>query len=155
MFKPTPSLCSKASRLPLTSKKGNRDFFKGTRTGNIMKRKRIATSDPRGNQIYDEYGRPKSWTIKMHRIDESRVPSYVVPPGLAETNLRPYVFVGAESDGGVTRKGKWGLPGYPKMDNKGFDGTYYRSIINEVLAKRRFREQQGEDKRIAESVRDK
>ncbi|EPQ28379.1 uncharacterized protein PFL1_04206 [Pseudozyma flocculosa PF-1] len=155
MFKPTPSLCSKASRLPLTSKKGNRDFFKGTRTGNIMRRKRIATSDPAGRQLYDKNGRELSWTIKTHRIDEARVPSYIVPPGLAETKLRPYVFIGDASDGGVSSKDKIGMPNYPKMDQHGFDGTYYRSIINEMLQKRRIRERQDEDKRIAEAVRQK
>lgn len=87
MFKPTQVACSKASRLPLTSKKANRDFYKGTRTGNIMRRKRIATADPRGRQLLDEDGNERYWHLKTNRIDEARVPSFVVPPGLAETKV--------------------------------------------------------------------
>ncbi|SYW79382.1 uncharacterized protein UBRO2_03066 [Ustilago bromivora] len=89
MFKPTQVTCSKASRLPLTSKKANRDFYKGTRTGNIMRRKRIATADSRGTQLYDKGGRERYWHLKTARIDEARIPNYVVPPGLAETKLSP------------------------------------------------------------------
>ncbi|CDR88055.1 uncharacterized protein SPSC_03641 [Sporisorium scitamineum] len=151
MFKPTQVACSKASRLPLNSKKANRDFYKGTRTGNIMRRKRIATADPRGNQLYDTNGRERYWHLKTKRIDEARVPNYVVPPGLAETKLRPYVFAGASVDGGVSRKGKFGLPEYPRMDANGFDGTYYRSVIGDMLQKRRIKEQQDEDRRIAQA----
>lgn len=87
MFKPTQVACSKASRLPLNSKKANKDFYKGTRTGNIMRRKRIATADPRGKQLYDKNGRERYWHLKTDRIDEARVPNYVVPPGLAETQV--------------------------------------------------------------------
>ena len=87
MFKPTQVACSKASRLPLNSKKANRDFYKGTRTGNIMRRKRIATADPRGNQLYDKDGNQRYWHLKTKQIDEARVPAYVVPPGLAQTKV--------------------------------------------------------------------
>ncbi|SNX82726.1 uncharacterized protein MEPE_01432 [Melanopsichium pennsylvanicum] len=149
MFKPTQVACSKASRLPLNSKKANRDFYKGTRTGNIMRRKRIATADPRGNQLYDKNGNQRYWHLKTNQIDESRVPNFVVPPGLAETKLRPYVFTGANSEGGVTRKGKFGLPNYPRMDANGFDGTYYRSVIGDMLQKRRIKDQQDQDRRLA------
>lgn len=87
MFKPTQVACSKASRLPLTSKKANRDFYKGTRTGNIMRRKRIATADPRGNQLYDKNANQRYWHLKTKQIDEARIPAYVVPPGLAQTKV--------------------------------------------------------------------
>lgn len=87
MFKPTQVACSKASRLPLNSKKANRDFYKGTRTGNIMRRKRIATADPQGNQLYDKNGDERYWHLKTKRIDEARLPNYVVPPGLAQTKV--------------------------------------------------------------------
>lgn len=118
-----------------------------------MRRKRIATSDPRGNQLYDKNGNERYWHLKTKQIDEARVPNYVVPPGLAETKLRPYVFAGANSEGGVSRKGKFGLPEYPRMDQNGFDGTYYRSVIGDMLQKRRIREQQDEDRRVAASSR--
>lgn len=68
--------------------------------------------------------------------------------------MRPYVFAGASSDGGVSRKGKFGMPAYPRMDENGFDGTYYRSVIGDMLQKRRIKEQQDEDRRIAASSRD-
>lgn len=87
-MRPTLSLFSKASRLPLTSKRGNKDFYKGTRTGNIMRRQRIAQADRfTGRQFYDEFGRPNTWTMMTREIDESKVTSYIVPPGLAETKV--------------------------------------------------------------------
>ena len=87
-MRPTLALFSKASRLPLTSKRGNKDFYKGTRTGNIMRRKRIAQADRfTGRQMYDDLGRPSTWTMKTNLIDESRVTSYIVPPGLAESKV--------------------------------------------------------------------
>ncbi|SAM78355.1 uncharacterized protein UBRO_02012 [Ustilago bromivora] len=153
MFKPTQVTCSKASRLPLTSKKANRDFYKGTRTGNIMRRKRIATADSRGTQLYDKGGRERYWHLKTARIDEARIPNYVVPPGLAETKLRPYVFIGASNEGGVSRKRTFGLPEYPRMDANGFDGTYYRSVIGDMLQKRKMKEQQDEDRSLAAAPR--
>lgn len=67
--------------------------------------------------------------------------------------LRPYVFAGPGSEGGVSRKGKFGLPEYPRMDANGFDGTYYRSVIGDMLQKRRIKEQQDEDRRTASSSR--
>ncbi len=121
MFKPTQVTFSKASRLPLNSKKANRDFFKGTRTGNIMRRKLslplilVATN----------------YTIRMEtndtgisRQNKSTKRGYPTTSTsrLAETKLRPYVFAGANSEGGVSRKGKFGLPEYPRMDQNGFDG---------------------------------
>lgn len=87
-MRPSLSLFSKASRLPLTSKRGNKDFYKGTRTGNILRRKRIATFErSTGKQIYGDDGMPKSWTLMGRNIDESRVTSYIVPPGLAESEV--------------------------------------------------------------------
>lgn len=90
MFKSTQITLSKASRLPLNSKKANRDFFKGTRTGNIMRRKRIATADPKGTPLFDKNGNQRYWHLKTGQIDEARVPNYVVPPGLAETKVSIY-----------------------------------------------------------------
>ncbi|PWN49073.1 hypothetical protein IE53DRAFT_388726 [Violaceomyces palustris] len=145
MFKPTQALFSKASRLPLNSKKGNKDFYKGTRTGNIMMRKRIATSDRTGKQLYDKNGREMSWTKMTNRIDESRVPSYIVPPGLAETPLRPYVFMGEALEGGVPKRPDPGMPSYPRMGKEGFNGVYYRTIVEEMLAKRAVKDEQIKD----------
>lgn len=68
--------------------------------------------------------------------------------------LRPYVYTGPDNEGGVSSKGKFGLPEYPRMDANGFDGTYYRSVIGEMLQKRKIKEQQDEDRRLATASRD-
>ena len=52
-----------------------------------MRRKRIATANSRGTQLYDKDGRERYWHLKTARIDEARIPNYVVPPGLAETKV--------------------------------------------------------------------
>lgn len=78
---------AKALRLPLNSKKANKDFYKGTGTGNILRRKRIASIDKFGNRLKDEHGRPREWTLMQKHMDERRLPSYVVPPGLADTTV--------------------------------------------------------------------
>ena len=97
MLRPSAPLLSKASRMPLNSKKANKDFYKGTRTGNILRRKRIALADSRGNQHYDDFGRPLSWNLRTHRIDEARMPSFVVPPGLEDTKVRLHVLLTASA----------------------------------------------------------
>lgn len=61
-----------------------------------MMRKRIALADRNGNQIVDAQGRPKTWNLKTHRLDESRITSFVVPPGLADTQVSMQV-AGQES----------------------------------------------------------
>ena len=53
-----------------------------------MRRKRIALADRQGNQLFDKLGRERTWNLKTHLIDEARMPSYVVPPGLANTEVR-------------------------------------------------------------------
>lgn len=73
---------------------------------------------------------------------------------LASVQLRPYVFAGPASEGGVSRKGKFGLPEYQRMGAEGFDGTYYRSVIGDMLTKRRIKEQQEEDRRLVQNNRD-
>ncbi|KAK0549117.1 hypothetical protein OC846_001003 [Tilletia horrida] len=132
----TLELFSKALRLPLTSKRGNKDFYKGTRTGNIMKRKRIALTDRNGKAILDAEGRQKTWNLKTAELDESRIPCFVVPPGLAETQLKPYVFIGSAADGGVIRPSP-GFPGGPKMSRAGFNADYYQKLVRRTEELRR------------------
>lgn len=97
-----------------------------------MQRKRIALADPRGNQLYDEQGRGRTWNLKTHRIDEGRMPSFVVPPGLEDTPLKPYVYIGKSTDGGNERPDS-GLPGSPRMSPGGMDGTYYSRLVDRML----------------------
>lgn len=52
-----------------------------------MKRKRIALTDRNGKAILDAEGRQKTWNLKTAELDESRIPCFVVPPGLAETQV--------------------------------------------------------------------
>lgn len=52
-----------------------------------MQRKRIALADRKGNVIFDHQDRPKTWNLKLKNIDDSRLPCYVVPPGLATTQV--------------------------------------------------------------------
>lgn len=132
MLRPSAPLLSKASRLPLNSKRAGKDFYKGTGTGNILRRKRIALADSQGNQHYDELGRPRTWNLRTHRIDEARMPSFVVPPGLADTKLRPYVYIGAPTDGGNERP-EPGVPDAPKMRQGGMDGEYYSRLVDRML----------------------
>lgn len=87
-MRPTLNLFAKASRLPLNSKKANKDFYKGTGTGNIMRRKRLAVAiRTTGEQLYDEFDRPRTWNLTTHRLDEARIPSYIVPPGMADSRV--------------------------------------------------------------------
>ncbi|KAE8208904.1 hypothetical protein CF319_g3164 [Tilletia indica] len=122
------ALFSKALRLALTSKRANKDFYKGTRTGNIMRRKRIALTDRNGKQLHDAEGRVRHWNLKTEQLDESRIPCFVVPPGLAETQLKPYVFMGDAKDGGVSRP-RPGFPGGPKMSPDGFTSSFYQRLV--------------------------
>ncbi|PWN42907.1 hypothetical protein IE81DRAFT_323049 [Ceraceosorus guamensis] len=132
MFRATSALFSKASRLPLTSKKANKDFYKGTGALNVLRRKRIALADRKGQQL-DK----KTWTLMTHRLDELRVPAYIVPPGLNDTNnLRPYVYRGSEEAGGTPVNPKSGYPDGPRMTSAGFDAAYYRKVSGGVYQRR-------------------
>ncbi|CAO1615219.1 unnamed protein product [Parajaminaea phylloscopi] len=87
-MRPSTTWLSKALRLPLNSKRGNADFYKGTRTGNILRRRRLPLMGHQGTRVQtDQNGREKVWTVRTHRIDESKIPSFVVPPGLADTRV--------------------------------------------------------------------
>lgn len=97
-----------------------------------MQRKRIALADRSGNQIYDKYGREKTWNLRTYRIDEGRMISFVVPPGLNDTKLKPYVYLGKESDGGSERP-EAGQPGAPKMPEGGMNGTFYSRLVDRML----------------------
>ncbi|WFD32274.1 hypothetical protein MSPP1_003319 [Malassezia sp. CBS 17886] len=136
MLRATAPVGSKASRLPLTSKKANKDFYKGTRTGNVMRRQRIALADRQGNQLYDAQGRARTWNLRTHRLEETRMVSFVVPPGLADTDLKPYVFIGNESDGGSQRPER-GIPGAPPMPAGGMNASYYSRLVDRMLLTQR------------------
>ncbi len=88
-MRPTASSLAKASRLPLTSKKGNKNFYKGTGATNVLQRRRVALVNRNtGEALYDNAGNARTWNKQLAgRLDESRMVSYVVPPGLADTKV--------------------------------------------------------------------
>ncbi|UZJ51685.1 hypothetical protein CBS101457_001005 [Exobasidium rhododendri] len=137
-MRPSLALWSKASRLPLNSKKANKDFYKGTRAGNIMIRKRIAVANRNtGEQLYDEDERERTWNLKTHRIDEGRVTSYIVPPGLSASTLRPLVFLGKRAEGGVESRPDHGYPGAAKMrQGGGLDAQVYMDVRHDIIQRR-------------------
>jgi len=90
-MRPSPATLSKASRLPLNSKKGNKNFYKGVGVTNVLRRTRIALVNRNtGEQLYDhKTGKELTWNKRREaQLDESRMVSFVVPPGLAETQVR-------------------------------------------------------------------
>ncbi|WFD07125.1 hypothetical protein MVES1_002482 [Malassezia vespertilionis] len=101
--------------------KGEQGFLQ--RTGNIMRRKRIALADRSGNQLYDAQGRERTWNLQTHRIDERHMVSFV---------LKPYVYIGDESNGGSEHTIP-GLPGAPKMPAGGMNATYYSRLVDRML----------------------
>jgi len=96
---PTLARMSKASRLPLNSKQGNKDFYKGTRQAALPGDRR--TGAP-GRHIIRGKGR--------YMLDDTKVRYYVAPP-LAELNstqLRPYVEASyTQSDAEKKIKGRF------------------------------------------------
>ena len=152
----TSSTLAKASRLPLTSKQASKNFYKGTRAANVLKRIRVGypslpSSSSHGSRgglsvsqhralaltprVDQQTGVEKSWSKRAGgRLDEARMISFVVPPGLERTKvrplslsldsfstdvgaspcasvqLRPYVFTGTSDKGGLPERPR---PGYP------------------------------------------
>lgn len=77
-----------AIRLPLYSKQGNKNFYKGSGAANVFMRQRITRTTRRGRVLLNKKGMPDEWTWMMPQIDESRTKSFVVPPGLGECKVR-------------------------------------------------------------------
>ncbi|KAH9907358.1 50S ribosomal protein YmL27 [Xylariomycetidae sp. FL2044] len=68
-MQPTQALLKRFRKLPLTTKDINKGFYKGTRTGTVGR--------------HTKYG--------GFVVDWSRVRTYVVPEGLADFKLTPFV----------------------------------------------------------------
>ncbi|SCV74027.1 BQ2448_6459 [Microbotryum intermedium] len=110
MLRPTFPVLSKASRLPMTAKQGNKNYYKAQgRHG----------------------GRGKAPYILM----PERMRTFVVPSGLNTTELKPYVAKEVKVD---TKDGLWpmaatkGKDQYSKRGGlygpNGFDGEYYLQL---------------------------
>ncbi|KAJ7590666.1 hypothetical protein C8J56DRAFT_824397 [Mycena floridula] len=102
-MRPTLSCLSKASRTPLTGKRANKDFFKGTRQA-ILPGGVLRTGAP-GKHIIGGSGK--------YRLLDERIRVYVAPP-LAEieaSELKPYVHRAVRLPESIIRGQKDGLPG--------------------------------------------
>ncbi|GAA5908249.1 hypothetical protein JCM6882_006782 [Rhodosporidiobolus microsporus] len=114
------SLFSKASRAPLVSKQANKEFYKGTGSLPGLGPKRQGRHAGRGKAPY----------VLM----EERMRTFVVPEGLNETDLKPYVSKTVKLD---ARDGSWPMADTkPSFETKrgglfgpnGFDGHYYLQL---------------------------
>ncbi|KAH9994715.1 hypothetical protein BJV77DRAFT_994351 [Russula vinacea] len=107
---PTLARLSKASRLPLTPKRGNKDYYKGTRQAYL----------PGGHRT----GAPGKHVVRgkaKYRLLDENVRFFVAPP-VEEINgsmLRPYVDLNAR----LTSKQKREIFG--KLPRGGMSGEYY------------------------------
>ncbi|KZT40540.1 hypothetical protein SISSUDRAFT_1044051 [Sistotremastrum suecicum HHB10207 ss-3] len=83
------TLCrlSKASRRPLTPKRGNKDFYKGTG----------AASLPGGHRT-GAPGKYKGSSHARYELDDTKVRVFIAPPlaVLNNTELKPYVHVSVQ-----------------------------------------------------------
>ncbi|GAA5860080.1 hypothetical protein JCM1840_001871 [Sporobolomyces johnsonii] len=116
-MRPSLSLLSKASRLPLTSKQANKEFYKGTGSMPGLGPKRQGRHG----------GRSKAPYILMNE----RMRTFVVPEGLNECDLKPFV---AKDFKIYPKDGTWPIADtkpdpYSKRGGlfgpNGFDGKYY------------------------------
>ncbi|KAK4046776.1 Homoserine dehydrogenase [Microbotryomycetes sp. JL221] len=117
MFKATLAVMSKASRMPLSSKQGNKNFYKGTGSFPGLGPKRQGRHGTRSKAPY--------------LLMPERMRTFVVPPALDKSDLRPYVARAVKIH---ESQDSW-----PMADSKpdknsrkggtfgpnGFDGEYY------------------------------
>ncbi|KAF8328170.1 uncharacterized protein EI90DRAFT_3065791 [Cantharellus anzutake] len=107
----TIPISSKASRLPMTSKMGNKDYYKGTRAAFV----------PGGHRT----GAPGKHIRKGkgdYRLIDEHVRFFVAPPlaNILASPLKPYVYSKIVS--GPNRAV------YGKLDKSGFDGFRYLQL---------------------------
>ncbi|KAG8951785.1 hypothetical protein FRC03_012371 [Tulasnella sp. 419] len=124
-MRPTRSLFSKASRLPLTGKRGNKDFYKGTGAASLPGG--LRTGAP-GKHVVG--GKAK------YRVIDEKVRYFVAPSieAMANSPLKPYVSVTTK----MTANDKLDL--YGRMAQGGFDGKHYLRISSERLSEKDFME---------------
>ncbi|KAG8702214.1 hypothetical protein FRC12_020000 [Ceratobasidium sp. 428] len=110
---PTRALFSKASRLPLTPKHGNKDFYKGTRAAYL----------PGGHRT----GAPGKHVVggkAKYRIIDEKVRYFVAPPisDIINSPLKPYVKTGTT----MSRDERQEL--YGQLPRGGFTGEQYLKL---------------------------
>ena len=114
---PTLVRFSKASRAPLTPKRGNKDFYKGTRQAFL----------PGGHRT----GAPGKHVIggpAKYRLVDSQVRVYVAPPleDILNSPLKPYVALGTNV-GSDVEKAVWGA----FRSDRGLDGKHFLRVARE------------------------
>ncbi|KAF8504429.1 hypothetical protein F5888DRAFT_1655711 [Russula emetica] len=107
---PTFVRLSKASRLPLTPKRGNKDYYKGTRQAYL----------PGGHRT----GTPGKHVVRgkaKYRLLDENVRFFVAPPieEISGSLLRPYVDLNARLTNGQKREI------FGKLPRGGMSGEYY------------------------------
>ncbi|KAI0033579.1 hypothetical protein K488DRAFT_84778 [Vararia minispora EC-137] len=112
---PTAARCSKALRMSLTPKRGNKDYYKGTRQAYLPHSIRT--------------GPPGRWTRSgAYRILDTKVRVYIAPP-IAELNkseLKPY----APWDFGLTEEQKY--EAFGRRIKGGLNAKGYLSYLREA-----------------------
>ncbi|KZT19934.1 hypothetical protein NEOLEDRAFT_1158880 [Neolentinus lepideus HHB14362 ss-1] len=114
---PTIARLSKASRRPLTPKRGNKDFYKGTRQAYLPGAHRT--------------GAPGKFVIRgkaKYRLVDEQVRVFVAPPigELNSTKLKPYV------DSTIKLSTAQRKEIYGKFSKEGFDGRRYLEIAEKL-----------------------
>ncbi|KAN0130119.1 hypothetical protein V8E53_012064, partial [Lactarius tabidus] len=107
---PTLARFSKASRLALTPKRGNKDFYKGTRQAFL----------PGGHRT----GAPGKHVVRgkaKYRLCDEKVRFFVAPPieDIRNSPLRPYVDLGVRLTAEQRREV------FGKLPRGGITGEYY------------------------------
>ncbi|KAH8996707.1 hypothetical protein EDB92DRAFT_1841419 [Lactarius akahatsu] len=107
---PTLARFSKASRLPLTPKRGNKDYYKGTRQAYL----------PGGRRT----GAPGKHVVRgkaKYRLCDEKVRFFVAPPieDIRSSPLRPYVDLGVRLTTGQRREI------FGKLPRGGMTGEHY------------------------------
>ncbi|KDQ07412.1 hypothetical protein BOTBODRAFT_38821 [Botryobasidium botryosum FD-172 SS1] len=115
---PTRAALSKASRLPLTPKHGNKDYYKGNRAAYL----------PGGHRT----GAPGKFVIggkAKYRIIDEKVRYFVAPPisEIENSPLKAYVHTGAK----MSNDQKKEL--YGDMPRGGFDGKHYLQLVRDGI----------------------
>ncbi|KAF8609802.1 hypothetical protein BDV93DRAFT_518557 [Ceratobasidium sp. AG-I] len=110
---PSRAVLSKASRLPLTPKHGNKDFYKGTRAAYL----------PGGHRT----GAPGKHVVggkSKYRIIDEKVRYYVAPPlsDIINSPLKPYVRNGTR----LSLNERQEL--YGALPRGGFNGEHYLKL---------------------------
>jgi len=117
LMRPTLVALSKASRRPLTPKRGNKDYYKGTRQAFLPGGLRTGAPG-------EYFGRSKA----QYRIVDEKVRYFVAPPiaDIVNSPLKPYVRTGTYFSEEEMEEQPFG-----KMPKGGLTGEHYLAWTSE------------------------